>query len=170
MELWDQAIEPYAQRLQLLDNAALSNLVLDVVESTIPLFDPPFGDFFPTEYCDLIESAIAVRAGSPTDWQANAEFAESFLARYDELPEVAIRPAVGPFLMALVRIFEAPADSVSADDAMESMSSCYESVLMSQLTGRVTLKDEEDNERCRECVGQQVGLILRYSPPGSSES
>lgn len=61
--------------------------------------------------------------------------------------------------MAMVRLFEAPANSLSVDDAMEILSSCYESVLMSHLTGRVTLEDEKNSRQCVAAIDRQIELI-----------
>lgn len=170
MELWDQKVEPYAERLDEAQGAVLCDLALDVVEATLPLFDPPFADFFPAEHAALIQSAVDVRRDAPADWWRDADFAEGFLGRYDALPEVPVRPAVGPFLTALVRLFESLPDPVTPDDALEILSSCYEAVLMSHLTGRVTLEDEEKSDRCRTAVEQQIRIIEGRVPSASADS
>lgn len=136
MELWDQKVEPCAERLEEAGGAVLCDLALDVVEATLPLFDPPFAVVFPAEAAALVQSAVDVRRSAPADWWRDAEFAEALLARYDALPEVPVRPAVGPFLATLVRLFETLPEPVTADDTLEILSSCYEAVLMSHLTGR----------------------------------
>lgn len=151
MELWSQKIEPFAERLEKAPSGMLSDVALDVVEATIPLFDPPFAAFFPAEHAALIESAVDVRPGDPKGWWHDAGFAEGFLARYDALTEeVPVRPAVGPFLTALVRLFEA--------------------VLMSHLTGKVTLEDEENSDRCRLAIEQQIRIIEHRVPAVSASS
>jgi hypothetical protein len=162
--LWDHIVEPRSEALEILQGAQLANLALDVIEATLSVLDPPFPEFFPQEHCELINSAIVLRADHPADWQADRDFPEDFLGRYDSLPEIAVRPAVGPFLMAFVRLFEVLPGSLAVDDAMEILSSCYESILMSQLTGRVTLEDQEENDRCREAIRLQLDLISRYLP------
>ncbi len=159
MELWDQKIEPYAQILESLEPRALSNLAFDVIEAELPLIGPPFEHFFPPDHAALIEFAIAFRRDHPTDWQFDSTTAATILTRYDELPDVPVRPAVGPFLMALVRLFEASVNSLSVDDTMEILSSCYESVLMSHLTGRVTLEDEKNSNQCIAAIDRQIDLI-----------
>jgi hypothetical protein len=83
---------------------------------------------------------------------------------------VPVRPAVGPFLTGLVRLFESLPEPVTADDALEILSSCYEAVLMSHLTGRVTLMDEEDSDRCRAAIEQQIRIIEDRVPSASAES
>ncbi|TQJ53641.1 hypothetical protein [Streptomyces sp. SLBN-115] len=170
MELWDQRVEPYAERLEEARGAVLCDLALDVVEATLPLFDPPFATFFPAEHAALIRSAVDVRRSSPAEWWRDTGFAEGFLARYDALPEVPVRPAVGPFMTATVRLFEALPEPLTADDAMEVLSSCYEAVLMSHLTGRVTLEDEENSDRCRAAVEQQIRIIEDRVPSVSAGS
>ncbi len=170
MKLWDQKVEPYADRLEAAQGAVLCDLALDVVEATLPLFDPPFSEFFPEEHATLIQSAIDVRRSSSADWWRDGDFAEGFRAQYDALPQVPVRPAVGPFLTGLVRLFEALPEAVTADDTLEILSSCYEAVLMSHLTGRVTLWDEENSERCREAVEQQIRIIEDRVPPAPAAS
>ncbi|MFD3776360.1 hypothetical protein [Streptomyces sp. NPDC058612] len=159
MELWDQNVEPYAQRLERFEAATLHNLAFDAIEAAIPLIGPPFGEFFPSSHATLIEFAIRFRHENSGNWQFDSESASNILTRYDELPDVPVRPAVGPFFAALVRLFETPANSLSPDDAMEILSSCYEAVLMSHLTGRVTLKDEENSDQCTAAINQQIELI-----------
>lgn len=39
------------------------------------------------------------------------------------------------------------------------MSSCYESVLMSHLTGRAELEDEQKSDLCRAAIEQQIKLV-----------
>ncbi|MET4924772.1 hypothetical protein P3L51_20850 [Streptomyces sp. PSRA5] len=162
MELWDQEIEPYAQSLERLEAANLANLTFCVIEESIPLIGPPFGCYFPSDHAALIESVLAFRLDHLTDWRSDSEFAANFLARYDGLPDVAVRPAVGPFFMALVRIFEAFDHPMSADEAMEILSCCYESILMSHLTGRVTLKDEQNSDQCVAAIDSQVEIIRAH--------
>lgn len=159
LELWDQKVEPYAQSLEKFKDTTLSNLAFDVIEATIPLIGPPFKEFFPPNHAALIEFAITFRRDRPTDWRLDSMVSAEFLARYEDLPDVPIRPAVGPFFMALVRLFETPVNSLSADGAMEILSSCYESVLMSHLTGRVTLEDERNSDRCISAIDRQIELI-----------
>ncbi|MER6347685.1 hypothetical protein ACWC10_17090 [Streptomyces sp. NPDC001595] len=163
MELWDRDVEPYAARLEALGGGALADLVLDAPASTIPLFEPQYDDFFPAAHRELIRSALHARVRDPAGRRDDAEFARDFLSRYDVLPEVAVRPAVGPFMIALVRLFEggAPAASLSADDALECLSSCYEALLLSQASGRATIEDEERNRRCRQAIAVQTSLVLR---------
>ncbi|MFI6093190.1 hypothetical protein [Streptomyces sp. NPDC051218] len=161
MELWDHDIAPYGEQLEALDSSTLADLVLDVMASAIPLFEPPFDRFFPQRHLELVKSVLALRAQAPASWWDDAAFAQGFLARYDLLPDVPTRPAVGPFLMVLVRLFEAPDECLSADQALECLSSCYEAVLVSQLTGRVTVADERRNPKCQQAIARQTGLVLR---------
>ncbi|MFI8503505.1 hypothetical protein ACIGFK_34100 [Streptomyces sp. NPDC085524] len=159
MELWDQKMDSYTQSLERLESAELANIAFDAIEAMIPLLGLPLDEFFPPSRAALIESTLHFRHDRPADWHLDYEFAQNFLAKCDELPNVALRPAVGPFFMALVRLFEAPPRSASADDAMEILSSCYESVLMSQLTGRVTLEDERNSSPCVAAIDQQIKII-----------
>ncbi|MCX4806664.1 hypothetical protein OG594_34435 [Streptomyces sp. NBC_01214] len=159
MELWDREVEPYRHTLERLDAVTLSNLAFDAIEAAIPLIGPPFEGFFPPDHAALIEIAIAFRRDHPTDWQFDSRSAKDFLARYDDLPDAHVRPAVGPFFMTLVRLFEAPPNLLSAEDAMEILSSCYESVLMSHLRGRITLEDERNSHQCVAAIGRQIEII-----------
>ncbi|MFJ4091822.1 hypothetical protein ACIPYS_09585 [Kitasatospora sp. NPDC089913] len=163
--LWDRTIEPYGPVLERLGSSDLLGLSLDVVESTLRLFDPPFPGFFPPEHAELIGHVIQARSPGSGEWNFDQDFVEEILLRYDSLPEVAVRPAVGPFLMGIVRLFEAGPLSLSVDDAMEILSSCYESILMSRLTGRATLEDQENDERCSESIRLQVKAISKYQNP-----
>lgn len=161
MELWDRNVAPYGEELEALGSSTRAGLVLDVVASTIPLFEPPFDDFFPEPHRELVKSALTLRVQAPARWWDDTAFARDFLTRYDLLPDVPTRPAVGPFLSALVRLFEAPGGFLSADEALECLSSCYEAVLVSRLTGRVTVEDEKQDAVCRQAIARQTALVLR---------
>lgn len=110
MDLWDQRVEPYEAALDGLSSEVLGNLALDVIEATPPLFGHSLDNFFPPSHAELIKSAFTLRRDHPEGWQSDSAFATEFLDRYDALPSVPVRPAVGPFVMALVRLFEAPLD------------------------------------------------------------
>ncbi|MFI0443922.1 hypothetical protein ACH34W_00600 [Actinomadura sp. 6N118] len=142
---------------------------MDAIEETIPLLGSSLEEFFPPSRADLIKSALDLRSKDPASWQFDTDSAEEFLRRYDELPEEPIRPAVGPFLMALVRLFEAPPHAISSDDVMEVLYSCYESVLTSHLTGRVTLEDEQNSDRCVAAIAQQLRIIEVHMSPDATE-
>ncbi|WP_326624130.1 MULTISPECIES: hypothetical protein [unclassified Streptomyces] len=161
MELWDQNVAPYGEELEALSNSTRADIVLDVVASTILLFEPPFDDFFPEPHRELVKSVLTLRAQAPASWWDDTAFAGDFLTQYDLLPDVPTRPAVGPFLMALVRLFEAPGGFLSADEALECLSSCYEAILVSQLTGRVTAEDEKQDPMCQQAIARQTVLVLR---------
>ncbi|MFF1256010.1 MULTISPECIES: hypothetical protein [unclassified Streptomyces] len=162
MDLWDQRVEPYEAALDGLSSEVLGNLALDVIEATPPLFGHSLDNFFPPSHAELIKSAFTLRRDHPEGWQSDSAFATEFLDRYDALPSVPVRPAVGPFVMALVRLFEAPPRSITADDVMEIHSSCYEAVLMAHLTGRVTIEDELNSDQCVAAIDLQIRLIEGY--------
>ncbi|MER5556266.1 hypothetical protein ABT001_32200 [Streptomyces sp. NPDC002793] len=168
MEFWQNTIGPYEGRLEDLDSATLTGLALHVIERTVPLFEPPFEELFPAEYATLIASAVPVRGHSLAHRPIDDALARNFLAGYDVLPEVPIRPAVGPFMMALVRLFEAAEGSVSAYDTLAILWSCYEAVLMSQLSGRIAEDDEKANPCCRRAIALQEEAVLDRLRAGSA--
>lgn len=64
--------------------------------------------------------------------------------------------------MAVVRLVGGVSEEMSVDEVMEILSACYEAILMSQLTGRVTLEMQQENERCRAAIDLRERLIARY--------
>ncbi|WP_157856157.1 hypothetical protein [Actinacidiphila yeochonensis] len=160
--LWDHVIERHAGALDRLDRAKLCGLAVDVIESTEHLFNPPFAEFFPPATAELILSTMVhIRDTSP-DWRLSREYADEFFASHDSLPEVAVRPGVGPFVMAVVRLVGGLSEKMTADEVLEILSACYEAILMSQLTGRVTLEMQQGNERCRAAIDLQERLTAQY--------
>ncbi|WP_432836899.1 hypothetical protein [Dactylosporangium sp. CA-092794] len=75
----------------------LSNLAFDGIELAIPVFDPPFAEFFPPDRVALVAMVIEGRRRHPDDWYVRNELHGEVLARYDDLAAVAVRPSVGPF-------------------------------------------------------------------------
>jgi hypothetical protein len=73
-----------------------------------------------------------------------------------------MRPGTGPFMVAVMRLIDGISDAMDVDETLEIMSACYEAILMSQLTGRVTVQMQEENERCRAAIDLQEQLISRY--------
>jgi hypothetical protein len=47
--------------------------------------------------------------------------------------------------------------------AREALSSCYEAILVSQLTGQVTVERERENEQCLRAIDLQLALIARFA-------
>lgn len=160
--LWDHVIERHADALGQLDRASLCELSVRVIESTRHLFDPPFSEFFPPVVADLILSTIRQINESSPEWRLGQDDAVEFYRRQDSLPEVAIRPGVGPFVMAIMRLVGGVSETMSADEALEILSACYEAILMSQLTGRMTIQMQQENERCRAAIDLQEQLIARH--------
>ncbi|MFM9610090.1 hypothetical protein [Streptomyces niveiscabiei] len=160
--LWDHVVERHEGALGQLEHAKLCGLAVSVIESTERLFEPPFVEFFPPATADLILSATAHARDSSPEWRLGRDFVDEFFRLYDSLPEVAIRPGTGPFVMAAVRLVGGMSEGMSADEVLEILSACYEAILMSQLTGRVTLEMQQENERCRAAIDVQERLIAQY--------
>ncbi|WP_328748206.1 hypothetical protein OHT57_22105 [Streptomyces sp. NBC_00285] len=160
--LWDHVIERHADALGQLDRADLCELAVGVIESTGRLFDPPFSEFFPPAAADLVLSTIRQLNESSPEWRLSQDGVAEFYRRQDSLPEVAIRPGVGPFVMAVMRLVGGVSGVMTADEVLEILSACYEAILMSQLTGRVTIQMQQENERCRAAIDLQEQLIARH--------
>ena len=161
--LWDHVIEPRGGDLDRLGRAELCEIACRTIESTAGLFEPPFVEFFPFQAGNLAESSIAYCKNARPEWRIQSSAADELFSQFDSLPKVPIRPGVGPFLMAIQRLIEGLAGSVDSDVTLEIMSACYEAILMSQLTGRVTLQMQEDNGPCRAAIQLQENLIAEYA-------
>ncbi|MET7951228.1 hypothetical protein [Micromonospora sp. NPDC005324] len=160
--LWDNIIEGYAAELSHMTRSELCELSVRGVEGTVLLFDPPFVEYFPPATASLFDSTLAsCRSASPL-WRLESGLVSDFYLSLDSLPSVPIRPGVGPFLMALTRLVGGIAETMDADVALEILSACYESILLSQLTGRVTVEMQENNDMCRKVIRFQEELIAEY--------
>ncbi|GAA2193742.1 hypothetical protein GCM10009848_54960 [Micromonospora lupini] len=160
--LWDNIIEGHAAELSQMSRSELCELSVRGVEGTVPLFDPPFVEYFPPATAGLIDSTLASCRSAAPLWRLESHLVSDFYASCDSLPSVPVRPGVGPFLMALTRLVRGIAETMDADVALEILSACYESILLSQLTGRVTVEMQENNEMCRRVVRFQEELIAEY--------
>jgi hypothetical protein len=162
--LWDHVILGRLPDLQRLDRSRLGELSIRSVEGTLSLFEPPFQEYFPPATAMVVQAGlVACRAAAPT-WHLDRVVAEAFYDRSDNLPRVPIRPGVGPFVTAVNRLVEAFAGVLDENVAMEIMSSCYESVMLSQLSGRITIDMQRENSACQNVLQLQDDLIGEYAP------
>ncbi|MFD8983020.1 hypothetical protein [Streptomyces sp. NPDC059564] len=161
--LWDYEISDRADVIRQLDRGRMFDLATSVVEGTIELFDPPFNEYFPLPIAELLGSAIRTCRESAPEWLVDKAWAEDFFDTLDLLPKVAVRPGVGPFSMAIENLVEALSEGRESDAALNVLSSCYEAILTSQLTGRVTLGMERENEKCRRAIELQQSLISGFA-------
>ncbi|MEU8233030.1 hypothetical protein AB0C12_25920 [Actinoplanes sp. NPDC048967] len=163
MDLWDRVVDPHEVDVSTLSAKNLVGLALDVIKDTATLFEPVFEQVFPGAHRQLVNSLLQSRDAGPAGWADRGSFFEQYLARYDELPPTAVVPAVGPFMTATVRLAEGIVEKrFDPDGAMEVLSSCYESILMSRLSGRIKAADEEADPVCRRAVQGQLDAIAKY--------
>lgn len=159
MQLWDQTIEGQADVVASLPVEALYPLAFAVIEQTIPIFDPPFEEFFPEVVREVIESTLAkIREAEPgfrfQRYDVEADFAER-----DSIGAVSLIPGTGAFLVAIGRLVEAMVGTIDSDDVLEIMSACYEAIVMSSLSGKESLDKEMNSERCVAAIRMQQRLI-----------
>jgi hypothetical protein len=161
--LWDHTIEGHAAEIGHLGRAELCEIATRTIESTMELFQPPFSEYFPDKARELVEYGVDRCKETMPAWHLEEGVASDFYSRFDSLPKLPIRPGVGPFLMAVQRLVEGAAGVVDIEVALEIMSACYEAILVSQLTGRVTTQMQEENEPCCNAIRIQENLISEYS-------
>jgi hypothetical protein len=160
--IWDEKVLPRAAELGHLGHDELANLALDCVELAMAMFSPPFGEYLPPSHVALVLSVLENRVLNPDDWQRRSACNGDFLARYDHLPPAPVKPSVGPFMMALVRLHEALDAGLDAEETMEIISSCREAVVVSELRGRASREDEASCVRCNRSIAGQSALIDAY--------
>jgi hypothetical protein len=110
----------------------------------------------------FLELAIEKCRDSAPAWELENSIADGLFAQYDSLPEVPIRPGVGPFLSAASDLIEGFSGTMGGQAAVEILSSCYEAVMLSQLTGVLTVQMQEENSQCRRAIELQKELLLEY--------
>ncbi|HEY4457915.1 MAG TPA: hypothetical protein VGN81_26605 [Pseudonocardiaceae bacterium] len=163
MQLWDQVILPRADELSRLSRAELADLATSTIERTTGLFAPPFAEYFPPRAAELVTSATRDGRSTAPAWQLDDAYLEQFTESLDAVQAIPMRPGCGPLTMAALSLVGGLAEALDQDTALEILSSCYEAILLSQLTGRVTLADEQQNEQCQRALAVQQDLISRFS-------
>jgi hypothetical protein len=128
----------------------------------VPLFEPAFSGYFPSDISGLIFSALEYVKSFGLDGRLGSDFRDEFQKRVDALPEIQTRPGVAPFLAAVEYLVNGMSDEMTVDVLLEIMSACYEAILVSQLTGLLTLGMQEENKQCREAIAVQQRLIDQY--------
>lgn len=164
MLLWDEVIRPRADELGRLSRAGLADLTTSVVEGTTGLFATPFAELCPPPVADLITSATRDCRACAPEWRLDNAYLARFTDALDAVQGLPTRPGCGPLTMAALSLMEGVTGDFTAETAMEALSSCYEAIVMSQLTGRVTTDDERRDERCRRAIALQQDLIARFTP------
>ncbi|ALG08339.1 hypothetical protein [Kibdelosporangium phytohabitans] len=161
--LWDHVVKPRAGALDALSRADLGELTVSAIDGTTALFDPPFAEYFPPEAAALITSASQDCRASAPQWRLDEAYLTGFTDALDALQTVPMRPGCGPLTMAALSLVDGVVGDLTPEIAREALSSCYEAVLLSQLTGRVTTEQERENERCRRAIELQLALIARFA-------
>ncbi|WP_156960636.1 hypothetical protein [Amycolatopsis taiwanensis] len=161
--LWDQVIDARADEVRRLSRVQLAELATGAIEGTVELFAVPFAEFCPPPVVELVTSATRDCRASAPEWR----LAEAYLARFtdalDAVQGLPMRPGCGPLTMATLGLVESVTGDFEPDEVLEVLSSCYEAIVMSQLTGRVTIERERENEQCRRALALQQDLISRFS-------
>ena len=161
--LWDHVVQPRAGALDGLARADLGELTVRAIDGTTELFDPPFAEYFPPEAADLVTSATRDCRASAPRWRLDEPYLTGFTDRLDAVQGLPMRPGCGPLTMATLSLVDGVVGDLTPEVAREALSSCYEAVLVSQLTGRVTIEQERANERCQRAVELQLALITRFA-------
>ena len=70
-------------------------------------------------------------------------------------------------MFASVNLAERLLETLDAYQTIAILSSCYEGVMLSHLSGKISEADQENNAQCRESIRGQLELIDRYTarPP-----
>jgi hypothetical protein len=163
MLLWDQVIHAHTDNVRRLPHAELADLATSAIEGTTGLFDPPFAEFFPPPVADLITSATRDCRASAPEWRLDDAYLKRFTESLDAVQNLRMRPGCGPLTMATLSLVDGLARDLDPEVVLEVLSSCYEAILMSQLTGRVTIEQEQQNERCQRALALQLDLISTFS-------
>ncbi|GLW59556.1 hypothetical protein [Kitasatospora phosalacinea] len=159
MDLWDREVSSFGNKVQALESPVLTGLALGAIRSAFYLLESQNVEIFPSSRRGLIVRAIESGGIVGRGGGGEIELAERFLADYDSLPDVALAPPVGPFMMGLVRLFEEAPSGLSPDGLMEILWSCHESILMSRISGRYSIHDEELDSICNESINKQKILL-----------
>lgn len=163
MLLWDQVIDARADEVRRLPRARLADLATSAIEGTVELFGVPFAEFCPPSVVELVTSATRDCRASAPEWRLDEAYLARFTESLDAVQNVPMRPGCGPLTMAVLGLVEGATGDFDPDGVLEVLSSCYEAILMSQLIGRVTIEQEQQNERCQRALALQQDLISRFA-------
>jgi hypothetical protein len=159
VNLWNQLVEPRTAVVDSLSRGDRAELAISTIEGTSNLFVPSFAEYFPPEVARLVTAATRdLRAFAP-EWQLPQAYPSQFTAAFDAIQDIPMRPGCGPLAMAVLDLVHGLAGKLEQATVEEVLFSCYDAILVSQLTGLVTLEQERDNDRCRRAVDLQLGLI-----------
>nr|WP_042194760.1 hypothetical protein [Kibdelosporangium sp. MJ126-NF4]CEL21533.1 hypothetical protein [Kibdelosporangium sp. MJ126-NF4]CTQ95900.1 hypothetical protein [Kibdelosporangium sp. MJ126-NF4] len=161
--LWDHVVKPRTQALNGLSRAALGELTVSTINGTTDLFAPPFAEYFPPEAAQLVTSATRDCLASAPEWRLDESYLNRFTDGLDAVQSLPMRPGCGPLTMATLSLVDGVVGDLTPEIACEALSSCYEAILVSQLTGRVTIEQERENERCQRAIELQLALVARFS-------
>lgn len=161
--LWDHVVRPRADALDGLARAELGELTVSAINGTTELFDPPFTEYFPPEAAGLVMSATRDCAASAPRWRLDETYLTGFTDALDAVQDLPMRPGCGPLTMAALSLVDGVVGDLTPEIAREALSSCYEAVLASQLTGRVTVERERANEWCLRAIDLQLALVTRFA-------
>jgi hypothetical protein len=154
VNLWTQSIEPLTPVLDDRSHADLAALATQAIEGTYALFAP---DYFPPSVALLITSAT--QDSRAAEWRLSLEYVGEFTAALDAVQDIPMRPGCGPLTMAVLGLVHGLAGELDSAGVQEILFSCYDSVLVSELTGLVTLAKEEANAQCLRAIAFQRDLI-----------
>ncbi|MGN9801927.1 hypothetical protein [Micromonospora sp. L32] len=163
MELWDRDVAPRAERLDELPAPLLYQLATEVIERTIPVFEPRFEEFFPPSAVALVRRFLAECKDRLPDRRLLETEVDEYFSVQEELALVPTRLGVGPFLVALGRLVESSGErGIDGEQVLEILSACYESIVMSNISGRESIEKELANPLCMAEIKMQHELLGRY--------
>ncbi|GAB2515033.1 hypothetical protein [Nocardia heshunensis] len=162
MNLWNQLVEPQTAVVDSLSRAERAELATRTIESTSTLFDPSFTEYFPPEVAQLITSATQDFRASAPEWLLPEAYTARFTTAFDAIQDIAMRPGCGPLTVAVLDLVHGLTGELETDTVQEVLFSCYDAILVSQLTGLVTLEKEQNNGQCQRAITLQLDLTAEW--------
>ncbi|MFJ2416115.1 hypothetical protein [Streptomyces brevispora] len=160
MTLWDFEIGPHEEALSSCSREVLESLALKVIKTVPDYYGRPVEDLFD-------QSTITLFRGALEEFETFSGATPSVAERWDEMFEDGYdwQDSRSPFIAAsLIQGVAQFADLLLGrsgdEEAVEVLSSCYESVLSAARLGRaISVDDERSDPNCRAAVSYQITLI-----------
>jgi hypothetical protein len=160
MTLWDAEVGRFEDELLECPTESLRTLGLRVIEETVTVYGQPLEELFDQATVTLFRDAVVeFRSFTGSAEGVSERWGRLFADAYDWQDRKSPFTAAS-LCQALAQYADFLLGEDNAEEILEVLSSCYESVLSFAALGRtVTVDAEREDLRCRHAADLQLALI-----------
>lgn len=160
MTLWDVEVGTLEDELQACSRDSLRVLGLKVIEGTSHIFGQPLPELFDPSTVDMIDVVVSEFNSVPEPSESVSEKWTSLFVDLDSWQDSRFPLTVASYMQAIAQYGNFLFERDGKNELIESLSSCYESVLsFARIGRRITIEMERDNSYCVEAIQLQKSLI-----------